>query len=316
MRSGVTGPRSQRQGWTIPIGLDLVARVVPTDVRDGDLAVDGEQPGLDQRRRAVADRPWMWLRQVHGSRVVVLDDGDPGELAGADADAVITARHDVVLAAHSADCATIALVGAPPQTFGGRPVHGTAGPRISMPAGTLERVSRLRGWPMVGEVQGVVIGVVHAGWRGLEAGVLDAAVAEMRAAGAAEVVAVLGPCIGVECYEFGESDLARLVERIGPAAAGRTRDGRPALDLRLGVRAALAALDVEVVAADQRCTACSTVACGTLQGNRPDGQRGPRSVGGDRTSVPVLHSHRARGDVGRQALVAWLERLPVETSGG
>jgi copper oxidase (laccase) domain-containing protein len=140
----------------------------------------------------------------------------------------------------------------------------------------------------------------------------------MRAAGAVDITAVLGPCIGVECYEFGEADLARVVEGVGPAAAGHTSGGRPALDLRLGARAALGALDVDVVASDQRCTACSTTTRAAVDDgdwdDRPfhtaagSGPAGRSPATGGRTSVPVLHSHRARGDVGRQALVVWLER--------
>ena len=243
---------TEPRGWTLDVGADLVARVVATDVSDGDLAVGGEPDALARRRRAVVDRPWVWLRQIHGSDVVEVGPDDPiASVAGAPADAVVSTRLDVALAAHSADCATVALIGT--------------------------------GW--ADSARGPVVAAVHAGWRGLGSGVLDRAVAAVRGAGASEVRAVLGPCIGVECYEFGEDELGRLVERLGPTVAGRTREGRPALDVRLGVRAALGALDVAVVGADLRCTACSTTT----------------------PAHPVLHSHRARGDLGRQALVVWLE---------
>ena len=46
-----------------------------------------------------------------------------------------------------------------------------------------------------------VFGAVHAGWRGLHAGVVEAAVDRMRGWGATEIVGSLGPCIHVECYE-------------------------------------------------------------------------------------------------------------------
>jgi copper oxidase (laccase) domain-containing protein len=312
-RPRVPGTAVGDRGWSVLAGVDLVARVVATDVRDGDLAIDVDPDGLSHRRQAVVDRPWLWLRQVHGSEVVALGaDDDLRATVGTEADAAVTDRLDVVLAAHSADCATIALVGRP-SGADREPVVRRGGPPVPWPHGD---GSPMR--PGDAPTGPSVIGVVHAGWRGLEAGVLDAAVADMRTAGAEDVVALLGPCIGVECYEFGESDLARVVERIGPAAAGRTRDGQPALDLRLGVRSALAALGVEVVAADQRCTACSTTTRAAIEaGAWDDGPFGPvpewRTMGagpirGDRSSVPVLHSHRARGDLGRQALVVWLER--------
>src|SRR4051794_37185939 len=52
-----------------------------------------------------------------------------------------------------------------------------------------------------------VVGVVHAGWRGIVAGVLPAALDAMRSLGATDIQAVLGPCIHAECYEFGIDEL-------------------------------------------------------------------------------------------------------------
>jgi copper oxidase (laccase) domain-containing protein len=323
-RTGVAGHASGAgRGWSVPAGVDLVARVVATDVRDGDLAIDGDPEALTYRRRAVVDRPWLWLRQVHGSEVVVLGADDAvDEVAGSEADAAVTERVDVVLAAQSADCATVALVGRPATPFEGlQAVRRRSSAAASSPehrATPTPAGPTSSGVPAPALVPGqAAIGVVHAGWRGLEADVLGRAVAVMRSAGFVDVSAVLGPCIGAECYEFGEAELARVVDRVGSAAAGRTRDGRPALDLRLGVRAALDPLDVEVLAADQRCTACSTTARAALDAGRwaggPLGAPAPEAGRGwppdaDRTSVPALHSHRARGDRGRQSLVVWLER--------
>jgi YfiH family protein len=125
-----------------------------------------------------------------------------------------------------------------------------------------------------------VVGAVHAGWRGLEAGVVDAAVATMRQQGATEITAVLGPCIHAECYEFGEAELDRLTGRFGPSVRGRTSAGTPALDLPAAVRGALRHAEVTRVDDVAICTACD--------------QR--------------FFSHRARGDTGRQALVVWLEQ--------
>jgi polyphenol oxidase len=77
-----------------------------TDVSHGDLAVDAA--GVDPRRRAVLDLPWTWLRQVHGSRVVVVTR--PGEHAGVEADAAVTAVPGAALAVQTADCAPVALL--------------------------------------------------------------------------------------------------------------------------------------------------------------------------------------------------------------
>jgi YfiH family protein len=79
-----------------------------TDRADGDLSVRSVEPGLDDRRRAIVDRPWTWLHQVHGSRVVVVDT--PGQHAGTEADAAVTACPGAVLAVQTADCAPLALV--------------------------------------------------------------------------------------------------------------------------------------------------------------------------------------------------------------
>jgi YfiH family protein len=122
-----------------------------------------------------------------------------------------------------------------------------------------------------------VAGVAHAGWRGLEAGVLQATVDAMRRLGATEVTAVLGPCIHPECYEFGAADLERLADRLGPAVRARRPDGGAAFDVPAGVAAALAEREVTLEPGAGVCTACS------------DGH----------------WSWRARADPHRQAMVVW-----------
>lgn len=54
------------------------------------------------------------------------------------------------------------------------------------------------------DTDGRVVGAAHAGWRGLAAGVLENTVAAMRAAGAGEILAWLGPAIGPQNFEVGE----------------------------------------------------------------------------------------------------------------
>ncbi len=63
---------------------------------------------MESRRRALVDRPWTWLRQVHGARVV--DVTRPGEHAGAEADAAVTDHPQAVLSILTADCAPVAFV--------------------------------------------------------------------------------------------------------------------------------------------------------------------------------------------------------------
>jgi YfiH family protein len=158
---------------------------------------------------------------------------------GVDADALVTSVGNVALAVHTADCAPVWLV------------DDRAG----------------------------VIGVVHAGWRGLRAGVLPATVEAMGVLGADSVRATLGPCIRAECYQFAPEDLADLVDVFGPSVAAHTAAGDPAFDVAAAVRVALGRLDV-VVDDLGLCTACT-------------GER--------------FFSHRARSDQGRQAVVAWIE---------
>jgi len=124
-----------------------------------------------------------------------------------------------------------------------------------------------------------VIAAVHAGWRGLEAGVIEAATRSMRAQTSAALHAFIGPSIGPECYEFGAEELARLEARFGPAIRGTTSDGRSALDVRAGVISELLRNDVVIDVDDDACTACA---------------------GG-------FFSHRARSDTARQATVIWIE---------
>jgi copper oxidase (laccase) domain-containing protein len=98
-----------------------------------------------------------------------------------------------------------------------------------------------------------VVGVVHAGWRGIVAGVIPAALDAMRSLGATDIHAVLGPCIHAECYEFAGPELDELVARFGPSVRGTTSWGTPALDVPAAVRAQLPDVEDRSV-----CTTCST----------------------------------------------------------
>lgn len=103
-----------------------------------------------------------------------------------------------------------------------------------------------------------VLGVSHAGWSGLASGVVERTVDAMAELGAVTIGAVIGPCIRPECYEFGEEDLDRIAERLGPGVRARAASGAPALDLAAGVRSALGRAGVESVDDVGSCTACST----------------------------------------------------------
>src|SRR3954471_22495493 len=102
---------------------------------------------------------------------------------------------------------------------------------------------------------GSVVAAAHAGWRGLSAGVIEAAVAEMRVE-AAGIIAWLGPAIGPRVYEVGEEVRTAFLERDAAAAAAfaATRPGHWLLDLYAVARQRLAKLGVERVYGGGLCT--------------------------------------------------------------
>ncbi len=115
------------------------------------------------------------------------------------------------------------------------------------------------------------VAALHAGWRGLSAGVLEEGVRALRELGCAgDLVAVIGPCAGACCYEVGEE--------VHAAFAGAHRHGRN-IDLRAIASDALLAAGVADVRHEGGCTICDE----------------------------RFFSHRREGEVaGRQAVVAWL----------
>jgi len=107
-----------------------------------------------------------------------------------------------------------------------------------------------------------VIAAVHAGWRGAAAGVLEAALARLRAAFGVEppsVEALLGPAIGPCCYRVGNEVQAAFTARTGTitAPAWKPAGDRLLLDLRAAARLLLQAAGVRSVAAVGPCTCCT-----------------------------------------------------------
>jgi YfiH family protein len=123
---------------------------------------------------------------------------------------------------------------------------------------------------------GGAVAVIHAGWRGLADGVIDAAVSALRELGSGgEPVAAIGPGAGACCYEVGEEVHTRFASYGELARRGRN------LDLKAVARAQLEAAGASAVHDVGLCTICS-----------------------DRA---LFFSHRRdRGVTGRQAGVAWL----------
>jgi YfiH family protein len=110
------------------------------------------------------------------------------------------------------------------------------------------------------DLEGKVVGAAHAGWRGLAAGVLAATVARMRAQGAGEITAWLGPAIGPQAFEVGADVLEAFRAALpdGQAEAAFQpypgRDGKYLADMPLLARRLLARDGVNRVHGGERCT--------------------------------------------------------------
>jgi YfiH family protein len=100
-----------------------------------------------------------------------------------------------------------------------------------------------------------VVGIAHAGWRGLAAGVIESTVAAM-AEPAAKLSAWLGPAIGPQQFEVGDDVLAAFVtEDAGAADAFHPRgQGKWLCDIHALARQRLAALGVRRIADADFCT--------------------------------------------------------------
>jgi YfiH family protein len=131
---------------------------------------------------------------------------------------------------------------------------------------------------------GSVVAVVHAGWRGLAAGVIEEAVRAMGQA-PGTLLAWLGPAIGPLAYEVG-AEVREAFVRADPGAAagfaarGADRPGKYLADLYALARHRLSRLGVEAVYGGRACT-------------YSEPQR--------------FFSYRRDGETGRMATLIWLE---------
>ena len=124
-----------------------------------------------------------------------------------------------------------------------------------------------------------VIGIIHAGWRGLLAGIVENACTEMGKLGGYPTIAVVGPCIYPEHYEFGSGELKHMTREFGPTVESETKEGTPALDIPETAKIAL-----------RRSNVLDTL-----------------FIGGCTASSEKHWSHRVGGNIERQAMIAWLE---------
>ncbi len=194
------------------------------------------------RLRAFLPSDPVWLSQVHGRDVVHVDADNAPALRATPptADAAVTRARGLVLTVRVADCLPVLLA----------------------------------------DRAGEVLAVAHAGWRGLAAGVLHAAVAAMDVA-PHDVRAWLGPAIGKRMFEVGDDVLAAFGGAGSTAAAHFTplREGKWRADLPGLARQRLAAIGVSRTAGGYWCT---------------------------HSESARFFSYRRERDSGRMALVAWL----------
>ena len=140
------------------------------------------------------------------------------------------------------------------------------------------------------DTAGKVVGAAHAGWRGLAGGVLAATIAAMRARGAGEITAWLGPAIGPQQFEVGADVLDSFVARACDAAEAEQvreafvpyvrREGKYVADMYALARLFLARDGVTRVSGGTHCTF---------------------------TERSTFYSYRRDKITGRQASLIWLK---------
>lgn len=194
----------------------------------------------------------------------------PGEAAGSDSDFglatggaawQVAERYEALAAALGMGSAIVAR-----QEHGDRVlwVEPPAGPGLHIPGPADGFVTRASGVLLVVTVAdcvpvylaaaaGDLVGLLHAGWRGTAAGILERGLDLMRAHGAPppEVRVHLGPAICGDCYEVG-SEVLR--------AFGRSPDESGHIDLReeLSRRAVRAGVPAVGVNRSTACTRCES----------------------------------------------------------
>ncbi len=162
-------------------------------------SVRGSRPEAILRNEMRVAHPPRTLRQIHGARVVRIDDGDDGPGGAGDGppqgDVLVTDRPGVSLGVWVADCVPVLIA---------------------------DPASR-------------AVAAVHAGWRGTVAGALAAAIASLRhifGARPHDLRVAIGPSIGPCCFEVGDEVVAALLGA-DPGATDCVSPGpvRPHVDL-------------------------------------------------------------------------------------
>ena len=111
------------------------------------------------------------------------------------------------------------------------------------------------------------LAAIHAGWRGLVAGVIEATLAAL-AAPTVELEAWLGPAIGRCCYEVGDDVAASVSASSSGSVVTAGRSGRPHLDLHQAAEIQLRKLGIARVRRVPQCTKCHSDLLWSYRGDR------------------------------------------------
>jgi len=187
----------------------------------------------------------VWLNQVHGAQVWDADQRRDPAMPPPAADAAVCTQSGRVLVVMSADCLPV----------------------------------------VIADEEGRAVGVAHAGWRGLAAGVLENTVESLRGKLPAckRLKAWIGPAIGQPHFEVGNEVRERFVDQDAGVAMHflpTGADGKWLADLAGIARHRLTRAGVDSVESCGRCTFADAV---------------------------DFYSHRRDSGSGRMATVAWLE---------
>jgi YfiH family protein len=222
-----------RHGFSTRVG--GVSRVYGgNDLNLGFTKDDSPEAVRENRRRfaeavsGVAGLPIVAVRQVHGTEVRLVVEGEPGWTdaegrATVEADGLMTAASGVLLGVQAADCVPVLVAD-----------------------------TRLR-----------VVAAFHAGWRGTVSGIVEKGVAQMQAqfgSKAEDLVGAVGPSIGACCYTVGDEVRERFHEAYAYAAElFAMRETGLHLNLHEANRRQLlsAGLGPDAIAVVGECTACT-----------------------------------------------------------
>lgn len=159
-------------------------------------------------------------KQVHGSDVIAVDENtDREQLRHTFADAVVTARRGMMIAVATADCVPILCY----------------------------------------DHRNGVVSAIHAGWRGIVAGVIENTIKTMRQrfhSAPDDIEAAIGPCIRRCCFEVGEEVAGHFEKDNAVFPSPRAIAGKVHVDLEIATRNVLTRCGVQTIATLGHCTRC------------------------------------------------------------